>query len=342
MLTCECYVKLNDGECPKIEYNCFDCPSIEVSYDSKNESSSRSSCTGSSCDVILDSHHNKEIQLDSLEDLAHVIDQEVVHNKGRFAPEVRRDDDRSYSNFIDSDGNVVSDPDESESEDASEDDSHPIGGSFGDIRSNASDDESVDSNLVDVPSVHAPTKSDIPDRDSDDDGPKPWELANREGANFGTDELPDFEVGTIEKPDIPEPVIPEVPDSSETLNSGDGDIWGAYLAKWKKPAQTTIVKPQAPPVRETGYLVKGNYARPVVFDAGHYLAKSRELAPVAGVAGNAAAQGWWDVEEEVEDPWNAPEEPWWEQLSQGYENDNGYKVKKTNFVPNSTYVAKSS
>jgi hypothetical protein len=142
---------------------------------------------------------------------------------------------------------------------------------------------------------------------------------------------------------MPEPVVPEVtaPDTSEALNSGDGDIWGAYLAKWKKPAQTTIVRPPAP-VQQTGYIVKGNYARPVVFDAGHYLAKSRELAPAAGYAGDAAAQGWWDAEEEVEDQWNAPEEPWWEQLSQGYENDAGYKVKKTNFVPNSTYVARSS
>jgi hypothetical protein len=80
---CECYVKLDSrGDCPKIDYNCFDCPSLEVSYNSKDESDSRSSCTGSSCDIIVDDHH-KEIQLDSLEDLAHVIDQEVVHNKGR-------------------------------------------------------------------------------------------------------------------------------------------------------------------------------------------------------------------------------------------------------------------
>ena len=51
--------------------------------------------------------------------------------------------------------------------------------------------------------------------------------------------MPDFEVGVIEKPDVVEPEVPAVvvPDSSEALNSGDGDIWGAYLAKWKKPAQ---------------------------------------------------------------------------------------------------------
>jgi len=46
------------------------------------EDESRSSCTGSSCDnpIILDQHH-QEIQLDSLEDLAHVIDDEVIHRR---------------------------------------------------------------------------------------------------------------------------------------------------------------------------------------------------------------------------------------------------------------------
>jgi hypothetical protein len=40
----------------------------------------RSSCTGSSCDNPLEiDHDHKEIQLDSLEDLAHVIDDEIIH-----------------------------------------------------------------------------------------------------------------------------------------------------------------------------------------------------------------------------------------------------------------------
>lgn len=218
---------------------------------------------------------------------------------------------------------------ETESETESEDDDK-----HGD--SDDSDDDSVDSNLVDVPSVHAPTKSDFPD-EPEDDGPKPWEVEHREGANFVEEEVPDFDVGVIEKPDVPEPVLPAVQESSEALNGGDGDIWGAYLAKWKKPAQVAPVKPVAP-VRPTHYYG----ATPVAFDAAHYLKRSRELAPEAGTVGNngVAAQGWWDAEEE-QDPWQA-EEPWWEAMSQGYANDNGYKVKKTNFVPNSTYVARSS
>merc|ERR1712151_1118610 len=40
----------------------------------------RSSCTGSSCENPLEvDHDHKEIQLDSLEDLAHVIDDEIIH-----------------------------------------------------------------------------------------------------------------------------------------------------------------------------------------------------------------------------------------------------------------------
>ena len=175
--TCECYVKLTideDGneQCPQIEYNCFDCPSLVLSYNSKDETDSRSSCTGSSCDIIR--NNNKEIQLDSLEDLAHVIDQEVVHNKGRTPPVVERKD-REYKDFIDEDGNVVHVKEETESETESEDDDK-----HGD---DDSDTESVDSNLVDVASVSAPTKSDFPD-ESEDDGPKPWEIEHREGANF--------------------------------------------------------------------------------------------------------------------------------------------------------------
>jgi hypothetical protein len=178
---------------------------------------------------------------------------------------------------------------ESESEDDDDDDDKHGSGDGSD------DDSSVDSNLVDVPSVHAPEKDDSV-FDDDDDAPKPWEIEHREGANYVEEEVPDFHVGTYEKPHIPEPEIPDVPDSSEALNvnAGDGDIWGAYLAKWKKPAAQ--VKPVAPVKDTTGYLIKGNYARPVVFDAGHYLAKSRELAPTAGTVGygDAAAQGWWE------------------------------------------------
>jgi hypothetical protein len=115
METCECYVKLdNMGNCPAIEYNCFDCPDLVKSYEKGDENDggeSRSSCTGTSCEVSdMGANGGKkdhEIQLDSLEDLAHVIQEEVVNNKpkGRtLAPK-----DREYERFIDDNGMVVTD-----------------------------------------------------------------------------------------------------------------------------------------------------------------------------------------------------------------------------------------
>ena len=55
-------------------------PDDSSSGESNDES--RSSCTGSSCDDprVID-HAHEEIQLDSLEDLAHVIDDEIIHRR---------------------------------------------------------------------------------------------------------------------------------------------------------------------------------------------------------------------------------------------------------------------
>ena len=70
------------------------------------EDESRSSCTGSSCDnpLIIDGGH-QEIQLDSLEDLAHVIDDEVIHRKPNHehVPPRGPQEPREYEPFIDDD-----------------------------------------------------------------------------------------------------------------------------------------------------------------------------------------------------------------------------------------------
>merc|ERR1711934_1205609 len=148
---CECYVKLtNDGECPAIDYNCFDCPSLQQSYekgDSNPDGESRSSCTGSSCDVSVDGKmKDHEIQLDSLEDLAHVIEEEVVNNKPKGRTLTPKD--REYDRFIDENGMVITDDVE----------------------------VVVDLDPVKVPAPVAPTKDDIiPDAEPE---VKPWE--NRE------------------------------------------------------------------------------------------------------------------------------------------------------------------
>lgn len=105
--------------------------------------------------------------------------------------------------------------------------------------------------------------------------------------------MPDFGEIKLSKPIVvePEPVdMPDVAPASETLKKDD-DIWGAYLAKWKKP-EVTVVKPVVP-VHAHG-LVHAHHTAPA-FDVGNYLAKSRELAPAVGVS-TGAGQYWWDQE----------------------------------------------
>ena len=202
-----------------------------------------------------------EIQLDSLEDLAHVIEEEVVNNKPKGRTLTPKD--REYDRFIDENGMVITDDNE----------------------------VVVDLDPVKVPAPVAPTKDDIiPDAEPE---VKPWE--NRERTTYTVDEMPDFGEIKLSKPVVvePEPVkVPDVAPASETLNDGD-DIWGAYLAKWKKP-EVTVVKPVVP-VHVHG-VVHAHHTTPT-FDVGNYLAKSRELAPAVGVSTAGAGQYWWDAEE---------------------------------------------
>lgn len=64
---------------------------------------SRSSCTGSSCANPLEKDHHvgHEIQLDSLEDLAHVIDDEIIHRTNEHVHvEPKEQEVREYDAFI--------------------------------------------------------------------------------------------------------------------------------------------------------------------------------------------------------------------------------------------------
>jgi len=71
-----------EGEGEDCEILC-ECPEEKLHLPEPSDES-RSSCTGSSCDNphIID-HNHDAIQLDSLEDLAHVIDDELIHEKDK-------------------------------------------------------------------------------------------------------------------------------------------------------------------------------------------------------------------------------------------------------------------
>ena len=191
---------------------------------------SRSSCTGSECanPVILDNGHgHKTIQLDSLEDLARVIDDEVVHSGVNHQHEDPRDPEapRAYAPFI-------------------SDDPEPV-------------DPLDDPNPIKVDPISAPEKHVLA---------APDYLTDRHKTNYEIPEVPLFDLGykavlrvdkeeaTVAKhedgalltpfpTEVTHTAVAPVPAPSTVLKSSPVDeIWGSYLAKWKDDASKYEVK----------------------------------------------------------------------------------------------------
>ena len=252
---------------------------------------SRSSCTGSECHdpLALDNatEAHKTIQLDSLEDLARVIDDEVVHAGVNHQHEDPKDPEppREYAPFI-------------------SDDPEPV-------------DPLDDTNPIKVDPISAPEKHVLP---------VPDYLADRVAAQYEVPEVPLFDLGykavlrvdkeeaTVAKADdgalltpfateITHTAVAPEPAPSTTLKSSPVDeIWGSYLAKWKDDASKYEVKKPAKTFQSTSY-------KP--FEFSNYLLGGR--GPAAGDEGRAPRKAyWWDQPAEAKTA--GKQLAWWDKL----------------------------
>ena len=164
-------------------------------------------------------------------------------------------------------------------------------------------DGAVDTDPVKVAPVSAPTKVVEPPPT------EAFKLPERVRTTYKIDALPTFNVGDFsyslnipEPKPLPAPPAPApAPPVSQPANS-DGEIWGSYLAKWKKPA-TTVYKKPVEPWKPAAY-------QP--FDFSKYLLKSRETKPAEPHGGYVSTapqkRYWWDKggDAPVRKPWSAP------------------------------------
>ena len=170
---------------------------------------------------------------------------------------------------------------------------------------NGDGDKGVDTDPVKVAPVSAPTKVVEPPPT------EAFKLPERPRTVYKIDNLPTFNVGEFnyslnipEPKPLPAPPAPApAPPAAEPANS-DGEIWGSYLAKWKKPEATVYKKP-VEPWKPAAY-------QP--FDFSKYLLKSRETKPAAPHGGYVSTapqkRYWWDkggATQQARKPWwNAP------------------------------------
>jgi len=233
----------------------------------------RSSCTGSSCANPLEiDHHHDEIQLDSLEELAHVIDDEIIH-RGDAHEHVptKHHEVREYEPFI---------------------------------------KQEVDETVgVDVAPVHAPTKEELEKPVEEHDHysspvehlhthePTPYKMPERPAYVHEEMALPTFTPVAYKKPapkaEEPHYVRPEEPEAPvvyaapvqpapkpvHSTPSADEDVWGNYLAAWNKPRPATSYA-AAKPAAEGAW--KPAAFQP--FDVSKYLLRGRETKPTGSYA----------------------------------------------------------
>ena len=253
---------------------------------------SRSSCTGSECanPVVLDTHH-KTIQLDSLEDLARVIDDEVVHAGVNHQHEDRRDPEapRQYAPFINDDP--------------------------------ATADPLADGNPVKVDPITAPEKHLLP--------APGYVMPERQTTTYEIPEVPLFDLGykavlrvdkdedRPKKEDQGDTLLTPFPTEithtavapaeapaakSQVLKSSPVDeIWGSYLAKWKTDATNYEVKKPEKTVKSSSY-------KP--FEFSNYLLGGRGPAVDEGRAPRKAY--WWEQPTESQAP--GKQLAWWDKL----------------------------
>lgn len=164
------------------------------------EQESRSSCTGSSCanPLEVDHGHGHEIQLDSLEDLAHVIDDEIIHRTNDHVHVPAKEQKvREYEPFI-----VQETGDEADT--------------------------------VDVAPIHAPTKEELEikykDPLADRQAHTYEEIAVPTFApvSYNKPAKKEEPVHYVRPEPTPAPVKPTPPPAPVE------DIWGTYSASWKK------------------------------------------------------------------------------------------------------------
>jgi hypothetical protein len=267
----------------------------------------RSSCTGSSCANPHEiDHDHEEIELDSLEDLAKVIDNEIVQQKHDHVHVNKDKPHHEYESFIKDDESEASIP-----------------------------------SSVDVASVSAPTYEDVhPEVPAE-----PYVPPKREKAVYEAIALPTFSYkpAAKAKPE-PKPVkeAPK-PQESHTLKGTDDDIWGSYLAKYNKPAggykaPAAPAKPVEPwkprpyqafdfgkyalKAREDRYQVDDGYGG----DAPWWEKKGKDRK------GPRKNVPWWE-----ELTYDMPEDDDYEKPSKGR---GGYKPAYKPYVPRSTYQPK--
>ena len=190
------------------------------------------------------------------------------------------------------------------------------------------DSEASIPDSVDVSSVSAPTYEDVHpeshghthgDGHSHDHDDEPYVPPKREAVTYEAIALPSFtipEYKPVEKPK-PEPKPkPEVkPHVAEALKGGDDDIWGSYLAKYSKPAESYKPVVKAPePWKPRPYQA---------FDFSKYALKAREAHQDVGYD-NDKGNYWWEDQYSERKPAKA-NAPWWEEMT--YDMDSDYKPK---------------
>ena len=219
----------------------------------------RSSCTGSSCENPLEvDHDHKEIQLDSLEDLANVIDDEIIHRTADHEHVPSKPQKvREYEPFI--------------------------------------VQEEAPGTAVDVPAVHAPTKEELAKKVLEERETTTYEAialpsfapvsykaaAEEEKPHYVRPEAIDEIVNA------PEPV--PVPEPTNVIGKGDDDIWGGYLATYSQPKATSTYADTVKPA--------GGAWSPAplpTFDVSRYLLKGRETKTSTGTS--YGAEGWWSAQ----------------------------------------------
>jgi hypothetical protein len=185
-----------------------------------HETESRSSCTGSSCENPLDiDHDHGEIQLDSLEDLAHVIDDEIIHRTNEHVHVPAKEQEvREYEPFI--------------------------------------VQETAPADTVDVAPIHAPTKEEIEALDvmADREAHHYEEIAIPTFAPITYNKPAKKEEKPHYVKPVPEPVKAPLP-APTPLPTVD-DVWGNYSASWKNKSASrysSVIAPSNDPWKPTTF-----------------------------------------------------------------------------------------
>lgn len=220
----------------------------EADYDAQEapeELESRSSCTGSSCANPLEiDHDHAEIQLDSLEDLAHVIDDEIIHRTNDHVHVPPKEQKvREYEPFI-------------------------------------VQEEAV-ADTVDVAPIHAPTKEEIEAIRAEDllkerQATQYEEIALPSFApiTYNKPAKKEEPVHYVKPEPTPVKVAPPAPPKLPEVD----DVWGSYNASWKTKSSSgsryaNIVAPSSEPWKPTTF-------QP--FDVSKYLLRgARKAAPAS-------------------------------------------------------------